>query len=451
MGLKKLLFIPMALTILCGISLGQTLTMVSPNDGGSFNIGDSMEIIWNAEDTANPFKITLWQNDSLVGLIADNVTAGNGRRTYNWDRIGTLAGRTASAGTGYKIKIKEKRTSATCRSRVPFTLVFGTGPIDPSSTFRYSIPVHNPPVKVIFPNGGERLKRGVEYQLKWEAVDNFGRPRLIIKKGSHIEMNIPPERVFATKTRAGWHWSWIISNKFSGGNNYKFRIENANGRLWDESDASFTIEASDREITYVAPTDRTLFLTQQKLIRWRSNGISSFRIDLISPSSSQILARSISTNRYTWVVGQLEHENAHVDPKAEYHKIVISAMDEGPGSSSSQEIDIQEPDMSVSIDPFSSNINMGDRKTINWRTSNLRGKVNIDVYWERFPGYFAKVTTLVYNARSNGSYSWHIFPEPGPMEGSLDTPPPKNKKYKIRLVSTLVPYLYAESREFTLK
>jgi hypothetical protein len=452
MAFKKQLHMLAALIILGGISLGQTLTMVSPNDGGSFNIGEPMEIVWNAESTTNPFKITLWQNNSPAGLIADNVTAGNGRRTYNWERIGTLADRTALAGEGYKIKIKEKRSSASCISRTTFSLITGFQRMNPNTPTDASRSNRFPSVKVLSPNGGETLQRGGEYLLKWEAVENFGRPRIIIKKGNSIEMNIPPERVFATKTRAGWHLTWIISNEISGGGNYRFRVENSNGRLWDESDGPFKVEASDREITYAGPDNRIMFLTHQKVIRWRSKGISKFRIELKHRRGGQIIAEQVEGNSYTWVVGQLLNNLLQVDNRQSYHKILIRADDGGTLiRAESHSIDIKKPEMKVYIENHNTYIRRGERKTITWSTINLHGKVDLELWYEKGSGNWIRFTTLVKEAIKNGSYQWHIHSKPKPGKGSLDYLPPAIKRCKIRLVSVLVDYLYAESDYFYIQ
>jgi hypothetical protein len=442
------------LIIFSGIFFGQTLTMISPNDGGTFTIGEPMQIIWDAEGTSNPFKITLWQNDERVGLIADNVPAGNGRRTYEWERIGTLVDRTDSSGigTGFKIQIKEKRGPAICKSRNAFRLVGSPPLMDPDTPTDASRSNRFPSVKVLSPNGGETLQRGREYLLKWEAVENFGRPRIIIKKGNSIEMNIPPERVFATKTRAGWHLSWIISNEISGGDNYRFRVENSNGRLWDESDRPFTVEAPGREITYTDPDDLGLLLTHQKVIRWRSSGVSYFRIQLLYSTFTLPIASRVSGNSYTWVVGQLAGSNAQVNTDLPSCKIQVLADDGGPScGAESHSIKIERPPMNVSIEPNSMDIRRGERKTINWNTRSLHGKVNVELWYERSPDNWVRLSTILQKVIKNGSYNWHVFPVPKPGVGGLDYSPQWNKKHKIRLVSTLVDYLYAETGYFYLR
>ncbi len=85
------------------------LVLTSPDGGENWAIGNNRTITWNSSGLYNNYaKITLWQNDIFVGVIAASVSATSG--AYSW-AAGEHTGGTASSGGGYKIKIKEKGTA----------------------------------------------------------------------------------------------------------------------------------------------------------------------------------------------------------------------------------------------------------------------------------------------------------------------------------------------------
>jgi hypothetical protein len=81
------------------------ITIVSPNGGEDLTIGSSMDIIWDSSGLTNPLKITLWRDNQLLGAIGNNIDPSNS--SFSWT-VGQYGGGMAAAGTGYKIKVKEK-------------------------------------------------------------------------------------------------------------------------------------------------------------------------------------------------------------------------------------------------------------------------------------------------------------------------------------------------------
>jgi len=97
-----------------------SVSVVSPDGGESWSIGSSREIAWDAAGVTADLKLTLWKDDVYVGVIANNIDVSSG--SYSWS-VGEFSGGTAAAGTGYRVKIKEKGTDAADFSNSDFTLI----------------------------------------------------------------------------------------------------------------------------------------------------------------------------------------------------------------------------------------------------------------------------------------------------------------------------------------
>jgi hypothetical protein len=80
------------------------ITVTSPNGGESWQIGSNQNITWTTQGVSGNLKIYLWKDGILVGTIAKDLDPAAG--SYAWT-VGQYEGGTASAGTGYTIKIKE--------------------------------------------------------------------------------------------------------------------------------------------------------------------------------------------------------------------------------------------------------------------------------------------------------------------------------------------------------
>jgi hypothetical protein len=119
--MKKVFSVLGVLLFLTGFTIPGTIKDVTPSGGGVF-INRMTSIQWTALGTTNPFKISLWKNGVRVGIIDEEVSAGNGTLSIPW-RVGQYIGGTAQLGPGYRIKVKEKNKTTTGMSKDPFKIV----------------------------------------------------------------------------------------------------------------------------------------------------------------------------------------------------------------------------------------------------------------------------------------------------------------------------------------
>jgi hypothetical protein len=94
------------MSTISGISFGQSLKIVSPNGGETWNLESTQVISWTytGMPDGTRVKLLLFLNGSPGGTIAPDLPVG--QKTYAW-KVGALEGGTAAAAAdGYKVRIK---------------------------------------------------------------------------------------------------------------------------------------------------------------------------------------------------------------------------------------------------------------------------------------------------------------------------------------------------------
>jgi hypothetical protein len=107
----------------------------APNGGETWNIGERKCIRWQCSGfhygSSERAKLELWQNNRKIGTIKSNLFIGVREGYYAWT-VGDYEGGTASAGSGYKIRMSTMDETVWDASARPFTLRAGpqlqTGP-----------------------------------------------------------------------------------------------------------------------------------------------------------------------------------------------------------------------------------------------------------------------------------------------------------------------------------
>ncbi len=103
---------------------------------------------------------------------------------------------------------------------------------------------------IISPNGGETLVRGTTYTIKWSNPDRIGPLDVFLVKGGKIQTDIGFAPGAGGTAPASFTWKvdpigadLINRTTYSlpDGNDYKIRINNQDGDIFDESDSVFSI------------------------------------------------------------------------------------------------------------------------------------------------------------------------------------------------------------------
>lgn len=202
-----------------------SITVTSPNGGELIDIGVPMEITWTAQGVGN-LKITLWQNENWVGVIADNISPSPGSFTWN---VGEFlnGGNDFDIGpfgvsSGYTIKIKEIGEVCSDLSDLWFSMYWA------------------PPLLILEPNGGESAALGSTMSIGWVTGVSGGLKVSLWKDGVKVG-NIECDIQAGTDS-----CDWTVGELEGGtpvlpGTGYKIKIKEIGESVCDYSDAPFTI------------------------------------------------------------------------------------------------------------------------------------------------------------------------------------------------------------------
>jgi hypothetical protein len=192
------------------------INLTSPNGGESWMRNSKQYIRWNAMPGMGNFRISLWQNNSQIGIIADNVNSSVG--SYAWS-VGAYNGGVAPLGSGYTIRIREKGTAVADESDAPFSIV---------------------KVSVKTPNGGEFWQIGTTRNITWVAKSISNNLRVVLFKNGVKVGNIVNSIDPALGT-----YSWTVGNYLGGtataGSGYQIQIREIGTDAGDRSDATFIL------------------------------------------------------------------------------------------------------------------------------------------------------------------------------------------------------------------
>jgi hypothetical protein len=212
------------------LNYASLVTLTAPNGGESWKRNSRQYIRWNVTPGMGNLSISLWQNSTQIGVIADNVNPAAG--AYAWN-VGAWSGGVAPLGTGYTIRIQEKGTAVSDESDAPFSIV---------------------KISVKTPNGGESWPRCSTQNITWTAKSLSGSLRIVLFKDGVKVGNI----VNSISPSAG-SYSWNVGQLSSGtataGSGYQVQVREIGTDAGDRSDTSFTLTDPDGVVTFTYSLD----------------------------------------------------------------------------------------------------------------------------------------------------------------------------------------------------
>jgi hypothetical protein len=194
------------------------ISLTKPNGGESWGRNSRQVIRWNAAAGLGNLRISLWQNSTQIGIIADNVNPVAG--SYVWN-VGAYDGGVAPLGTDYTIRVREKGTALSDESDASFSIV---------------------KISVKTPNGGESWQIGSTQNITWVVKSISGNLRIVLLKNGVKVGNI----VDSIAPGAGTY-AWTVGNYVGGtasaGTGYQVQAREIGTDAGDRSDANFTLTA----------------------------------------------------------------------------------------------------------------------------------------------------------------------------------------------------------------
>lgn len=133
-----------------------------PNGGESWQWGTAKNITWTTAGIPGNLRISLYKSGVSVGIIADDLAPLPG--SYTW-KVGQLTTSTASPGTGYSIKIREKGTTMADMSNGSFEVTSA-----PDWTF------------MVYLDGDNNLEgAGIEDFLQMASVGSTAKVNIVVQ------------------------------------------------------------------------------------------------------------------------------------------------------------------------------------------------------------------------------------------------------------------------------
>jgi hypothetical protein len=121
--MKKIILFASLLFFISALGFPATVKVKSPNAPNTkWRSGHTENIEWEATglSSSDKLKITLWNEDVLVGVIKSDVSPTPA--FYSWN-VGDYVGGTAAIGSGYYIKIKIEGQASSDMSDHPFEIL----------------------------------------------------------------------------------------------------------------------------------------------------------------------------------------------------------------------------------------------------------------------------------------------------------------------------------------
>lgn len=200
-----------------------TLTLTSPNGWEHWNLGESSNITWNAENYTGTVRLVLFKNGVRFGNIAGNIDAADG--SFTWTTGQTIESGQATAGTDFRLYLRSTDNTIIDASDMRFALIAASQ------------------LELTSPNGGEAWNQGSTQTITWNDNGYMGNVRLILfnkaTKIGQIHTGLIPA--------SQGSYSWTVGEHGGGtapaGDNYSIRLLAADGSQEDYSDAPFSIIA----------------------------------------------------------------------------------------------------------------------------------------------------------------------------------------------------------------
>jgi subtilisin family serine protease len=269
--------------------LSGAFTVLSPNGGESWDLASTEEITWTTASVSSPLIIQLYQGESFVGKIAQDVDPSTG--SYTWT-IGQLVSGTAPVGMNYRVRIIEKASGTYDRSDGTFELISSS-----------------PSLTVTVPNGGENWDIGSTQQITWTSTGLSNSLTIQLYQNETFIGKIA-QNVGSGQDGYLWTVGELTTGAAPGGTGYIIRIiEKASG-TYDRSDGTFELISSGPSLTVTVPNggeNWDIGSTQQ--ITWTSTGLSNSLTIQLYQNGTFVgkITQDVDPNEgsFMWTVGEL--------------------------------------------------------------------------------------------------------------------------------------------------
>ncbi len=248
-------------------AISAPITLNIPNYGGTYYVGDTMQINWNPNGTSNYYNIDYSTNGgtSWTNIAFNFNTSGS---TYSWVIPGT---------TSNNCLVRVTDNINTCKktqSVVPFKIVSGSKKL-----------------VVTAPNGGESWTGCSTQQISWTNSASSSSYKIEYSANSGQTWTVI-QSAFSSASKT---YNWKVPSSI--GNDYLVRVSDASdATVTDQSDSSFSITNSTPPVisangstTICTGSSVSLSCNQSSGIRWYPGGLKTQSITVTTPGSYYVI------------------------------------------------------------------------------------------------------------------------------------------------------------------
>lgn len=246
-------------------------------------------------------------------------------------------------------------------------------------------------IKVISPNGGETIKSGENYLIKWES-SLTGNVRIdLYKSNEHV-------KTIASSVSNNGSYQWKPDEK-TGGRGFKIRITS----IHDVSVSGMSADVFDIEGLFIKlntlESGKSYEAGLTYSIKWESNAGGNVRIELHKDNILyKTIASSVSNSgEYKWKISPDESSGSD-------YRLVISSLSDSTINDKSAEFSIS--GYYIDVDDFTSAVlEAGGKYSVKWVTNSGSISKNVKIELLRNGSV---VEVLTNSAANNGSYLWTL-------------------------------------------
>lgn len=428
---------------------GQAITVTSPVAGENWLISSSRTITWTEDGYSGNVRIQLFRSGTLVGTIADSVSASS--RFLAWD-VGELVSGTVTEANDFTIRVAET----------------GSGNFGQSPQFSITLPVSNRPLLRIegLDAGRYVLNQQVPFSVCYSNLPEGTAVTLELYKDNTRRANRVGVYVTRTtlrrdgRTRFTWLAGTYIDGTAPAGDNYIMVVSTEDRSLSYSTPIRFSLvePASIRISSPLQPLTATHLFP----LSWNARNIAGeLVINVLRESGGAFtIATSVdpggSFGTFQWTVGRLANPDSRF-PVTEGQRFSFQIGGRGTDGqviiSDSRRFEIITPALAITEPHWGERLIRGDNKTIRWNAPDLQGMVHIEAWYRRAPSEsFRKYKRIGESVPNLGHYSWIVFkPHNSSVTEMYGPPTEAGSAWVIRIISQRCPWLYAVGPQFTVR
>jgi hypothetical protein len=361
--------------------------VITPNGNEMLQRGRPYDIRWSASGAGcGTQTLQLLRGDSSTTTIAAGAPAGQ----YSW----TVPNEPAASD--YRIRVTDDTTGVADVSDEAFSIA--------------SSPPAGCSITVIWPNGGENLEQGKEYDLEWSATglscDN-AHPVVLRQDGRSSVWEL-------ADSSSGGRYRWTVPQGIGPGTGFRLRIYDEVAGVADESDEGFSIVSGPEcVLDVIAPNGGETFHHGENVdLRWSASEGCSAAQFLEIRYDGQVggwpVAGSASGGHYAWEIPT--YFSARSDYRLRVVDDATATVDESDGGFS-----IGSPGCSLNLmlPNGGETYQHGQDLEIRWSASAGCGALQSLELWQegRSTGWMIEASA------SGGHYAWGIPSDVGSGSG----------------------------------